>query len=87
MHRRWGVLRKRHQYKYVCLIRNYRLGNMPFLAPYVDTRSVRPLELIRKLGIVIGGHRFDIFVVVLTLDAPGVLPAGKESTIRSEGIN
>ena len=40
----------------------------------VDTRSVRPLGLIWKLGIVIGGHHFNISVVVLALDAPGTYP-------------
>ena len=39
-----------------------------------DTRSVRPLGLIRKLGIIIGGHRFEISAVVLDLDAPGAYP-------------
>ena len=34
-----------------------------------DTRSVRPLGLVRKLKIVIGGHAFEIGVVVLALDA------------------
>ena len=44
----------------------------PFWRRMADTRSVRPLGLIRKLGIIIGGHRFEISVVVLALDAPGV---------------
>ena len=41
-----------------------------------DTRFVRPLGLIRKLelGIIVGGHRFDISAVVLALDAPRVYP-------------
>ena len=39
-----------------------------------DTRSVRPLGLIQKLGIIVSGHRFDISVVVLTLVAPGTYP-------------
>ena len=39
-----------------------------------DTRSIRPLGLIRKLGIIIGGHRFEISAVVLDLDAPGAYP-------------
>ena len=40
----------------------------------VDTRSVRPLSLIRKLGIIIDGHRFDITVVVLALNVSGAYP-------------
>ena len=39
-----------------------------------DTHSVNPLRLIQKLGIIVEGHRFDIFVVVLALDAQGVYP-------------
>ena len=39
-----------------------------------DTGSVRPLGLIRKLGIIIDGHHFDISAVVLALDAPGAYP-------------
>ena len=39
-----------------------------------DTRSVRPLGLITKLGIVVGGHRFKISAVVLDLDALGAYP-------------
>ena len=46
----------------------------PFWLRMADTRSVRPLGLIRKLCIVIGGHRFDISAVVLALDAPGAYP-------------
>ena len=40
----------------------------------VDTHSIKPLGLIRKLGIVVGGHHFDISTVVLALDAPGAYP-------------
>ena len=43
----------------------------PFWLCMVDTRSVRPLGLICKLGIIIGVHRFDISAIVLALDAPG----------------
>ena len=39
-----------------------------------DTCSVRPLGLIRKLGIVVRGHHFDISTVVLALDDPGAYP-------------
>ena len=46
----------------------------PFWLRMADTRSVRRLGLIRKLGIVIGGHRFEILAVVLDLDAPGAYP-------------
>ena len=46
----------------------------PFWLRMADTRSVRPLGLIRKVGIIVGGHRFDISAVVLALDAPGAYP-------------
>ena len=46
----------------------------PFWLRMVDTRSGRPLGLIRKLVIIVGNHRRDISVVVLALDAPGVYP-------------
>ena len=46
----------------------------PFWLRMADTCSVRPLGLIRKLGIIIGGHRFEVSVVVLALDAPGAYP-------------
>ena len=46
----------------------------PFWLRMADTRSVRPLGLIRKLGIIIGGHRFEISAVVLSLNAPGAYP-------------
>ena len=46
----------------------------PFWLRMADTRSVRPLRLIMKLGIVVGGHRFEISAVVLDLDNPGAYP-------------
>ena len=46
----------------------------PFCLRMEDTGSVRPLGLIRKLGIIIDGHHFDISAVVLALDAPGAYP-------------
>ena len=46
----------------------------PFWLRMANTCSVGPLGLIRKLGIVIGGHRFEILAVVLDLDAPGAYP-------------
>ena len=42
----------------------------PFWLRMADARSVLP----RKLGIIVGGHRFDILAVVLALDAPGTYP-------------
>ena len=36
--------------------------------------SAWPTGMIRKLGIVVGGHRFEISAVVLALDAPGAYP-------------
>ena len=39
-----------------------------------DNRSVRPLGLIRKLGIVVDRHHFEISAVVFALDAPRVYP-------------
>ena len=39
-----------------------------------DTRSVRPLGLIRKLQIVVSGHHFEISTAVLALDAPRAYP-------------
>ena len=46
----------------------------PFWLSMVDTRSVKPLGLLRKLNIVIGGHMFEMSTVVLALDAPGAYP-------------
>ena len=53
-----------------------------------DTRFVRPLGLIRKLGIVVGGHSFEICAIVLALDAPGAYPIvlGRP-WLRSANIN
>ena len=45
-----------------------------FWPPMADTCSVRPLGLVRKLQIVIGGHAFEIAVVVLALNAPSAYP-------------
>ena len=39
-----------------------------------DTRSVRPLRLLRKLSIVVGGHLFEISAVVLALESSGTYP-------------
>ena len=39
-----------------------------------DTRSVRPLGLLRKQSIVIGGHLFEISAVVLALESQGAYP-------------
>ena len=43
----------------------------PFWLRMVDTSIVRQLVLIRQLDIVIGGHSFQISVVVLHLEASG----------------
>ena len=43
----------------------------PFWLRMADTHYV---WLIRKLGIVVGGHQFDVSAVVLALDAPGAYP-------------
>ena len=48
--------------------------NCPFWLRMADTRSVRPLGLLRKLSVIIGGHLFEISVVVLALESPGVYP-------------
>ena len=45
--------------------------NCPFWLRMADTRSVRPLGLLRKLSIVVGGHLFEISAVVLSLESPG----------------
>ena len=39
-----------------------------------DTRSVRPIGLIRHLDFMLRGHTFMISMVVLRLDAPGAYP-------------
>ena len=39
-----------------------------------DTRSIRLLDLIRKLEIVVGSYAFEISAIVLPLDAPGAYP-------------
>ena len=46
----------------------------PFWLRMADTRSVRPLGLLYKLKIVIGGHTFEISAVILALDTPGAYP-------------
>ena len=46
----------------------------PFSLRMLDMRPVQPLGLFEKLKIVIGGHAFEIAVVVLTLDAPCEYP-------------
>ena len=46
----------------------------PFWLRMVDTRSIRPLGLVRKLRIVIDGHTLEIATVILALDAPGTYP-------------
>ena len=46
----------------------------PFWLRMVDTHSVRPLGLVRKLRIVIGGHTFEISTVVLALDTLEAYP-------------
>ena len=48
--------------------------NCPFWLRMADTRSVRPLGLLQKLYIVIGGHLFEISAVVLSLESPGAYP-------------
>ena len=48
--------------------------NCPFWLRMADTRSVRPLGLLRKLPIIIGGHSFEISAVVLALESPGAYP-------------
>ena len=45
--------------------------NCPFWLQMVDTHSVCPLGLLRKLSIIIGGHLFEISAV---LEAPGAYP-------------
>ena len=39
-----------------------------------DTRSVRPIGLIRHLEFTLDGHMFTISAVVLRLEAPGEYP-------------
>ena len=48
--------------------------NCPFWLRMADTRSVRPLGLLWKLSIVVGGHLFEIYAVVLSLESPEVYP-------------
>ena len=42
--------------------------NCPFWLHMADTRSVRPLGLLRQLPIIIGGHSFEISAMVLALE-------------------
>ena len=44
----------------------------PFCLRMADTRSVRPLGMIRKHDFVLGGHTFTISAMVLRLEAPSV---------------
>ena len=48
--------------------------NFPFWLRMADTRSVRPLGLLRKLSVIIGGHLFEILAVVQALEFPRVYP-------------
>ena len=36
-----------------------------------DTSTIRPLGLIRQLNVILGGHTFQISIVVLHMEAPG----------------
>ena len=46
----------------------------PFWLRMADTRSVRPIGLIRHLDFMLGRHLFTISAVVLHLEAPGAYP-------------
>ena len=46
----------------------------PFWLRMADTRSVRPIGLIRHLDFTLGGHMFTISAVVLRLEAQGAYP-------------
>ena len=46
----------------------------PFWLRMADTSTVRPLDLIRHLDVIIGGYTFQISVVVLQLDSVGAYP-------------
>ena len=46
----------------------------PFWLRMADTSTVRPIRLTRQLDVILGGHTFQISVVVLHLDAPGAYP-------------
>ena len=49
--------------------------NCPFWLRMTNTRSVRPLRLLRKIFVIIGGHLFKISVVVMALEAPRGIPS------------
>ena len=46
----------------------------PFWLRMADTSTVRPLGLIRQLDVILGGHTFQISLVVLHLEAPRAYP-------------
>ena len=46
----------------------------PFWLRMANTRFVRPLGWIQKLGIVVGGQNFEISAAVLALDTQGAYP-------------
>ena len=46
----------------------------PFWLRMADTRSVRPIGLIRNLDFILGGHAFTVSMVILQLEAPGSYP-------------
>ena len=48
--------------------------NCHFWLRMADTRYVRPLRLLRKLSVIIGGHLLKISAVLLALEAPGAYP-------------
>ena len=46
----------------------------PFWLRMADTRSIRPIGLIRNLEFTLGGHAFTVSAVILRLEAPGSYP-------------
>ena len=47
----------------------------PFWLRMANTQSVRPLGLLQKFSIIIGGHLFEISAVVLALESQGLIPS------------
>ena len=46
----------------------------PFSFRMADTSTVRPLGLIRQLDVILGGHTFQIFAMVLHMEVVGAYP-------------
>ena len=64
----------------------YQWEPCPFWLWMADTRSVRPIGLIRHLEFTLGGHMFTISAIVLRLDAQGTYPLLLQTTVTQHDL-